>query len=113
MVLLQTGPVDEGDAEPRTTIDLVDALSGTVLWRLDGDARSFVDLGRGGLVAAVFDSNDGGGRRRLSADAADLDGRPLWRLPTEPYDDVHLIEGAIITTRTDIGSATVSVTLHE
>ena len=111
VVLMQTVPDDEGDAEPRTMIDLVDAVSGAVLWTLDGDAESFVDLGRGGLVAAVFDSSDGGDRR-LSADAVDLDGRPLWRLPTEPYDDVHLIEGAIVTTRTDIGHATVSVSLH-
>ena len=74
--------------------------------------ESFVDLGRGGLVAAVVDSSDGGARR-FCANAVGLDGRPLWRLPTEPYDDVHLIDGAIVTTRTDVGSATVSITLHE
>ena len=111
VALMQTMSDDEGDAEPRTMIDLVDAVSGAVLWTLEGDAESFVDLGRGGLVAAVFDSSDGGDRR-LSADAVDLEGRPLWRLPTEPYDDVHLIEGAIVTTRTDVGSATVVVSLH-
>ena len=110
------GGAPDGDVavvlEPVTgegRIELVDAVGGEVVWAHDGGTGSSADVGSDGLVAVV-EHPDGTPGEAVAAFG--LDGRRLWHVAIKDHEAFHLLDRALVTTRTDVATGTTTLTLR-